>query len=77
MAGSRILPKADVQTLLAILLTALVAYLQIAQGSVPDNIGVVWGMAMGFYFASKENGAERRHLEQMVWDARFIDRRQE
>lgn len=66
MAKRRYLAKGDVQTLLVLIITALVAYLQIRTGGVPEGIMGIWGLAVGYFFAQRENGAEREHTERMV-----------
>jgi len=66
MAGKSLLKKADVRMILAIFLTGVGGFLIVTGKPLPEAFTGIWGMAMGFYFASRENGEERTHVEYMA-----------
>lgn len=71
---NRLLPKTDVQGVLALAMTAAIVYMSII-GTMPSEIlAGLAGVAIGYYFSSKENDKDRTHLEKLAWDAQFLER---
>lgn len=66
MKTRTLISKADVRMLLALGLTAVAAFLIITGQTMPEAFVGIWGMVMGYYFASRENGAERQHTEMLA-----------
>lgn len=71
MAARGLVSHADVRMILSLILTLVGAYLIVTGQPLPQAFIGIWGTAMGFYFASRENGAERDHVEAMSQVKRF------
>ena len=66
MTPRSLIPKADVQMALVLIVTGIAGTLILQGRPVPDILEKIWLMAWVFYYTSKENGAEREHLERLA-----------
>jgi len=57
------LPPGSIRAVMALSLTGALIYLLVSQAPVPDWLTPVITALIGFYFAGRENNAERAHLE--------------
>ena len=65
MKVQNLLPKTDVQGVLALILTGAIVYMSVI-GTMPSEIlAGLGGVAIGYYFSSKENDKERTHIEKL------------